>query len=94
MGSVIVVDDPSPSLDVDGAIIVCRMTDPSWMPLLLRCAGLVTERGGPLSHAAIIARELQLPTIVAASGACSAGRAARTARVDGSNGIVTFDPPG
>jgi phosphohistidine swiveling domain-containing protein len=91
-GRVLVVDDPSPLLDVSGAIIVCRMTDAAWMPLLARCAGLVTERGGPLSHAAIIARELQLPTVVAVAGACHAASSAAIAEIDGSTGIVILEP--
>jgi phosphohistidine swiveling domain-containing protein len=89
-GRALVVEDPSALLDVEGAVIVCRMTDPAWMPLLARCAGLVTERGGPLSHAAIVARELRLPTVVAVAGARHAASHAATAKIDGSTGIVTF----
>ena len=62
------------------------------MPLLMRCAGLVTERGGPLSHAAIVARELGLPAVVGVTGALAAARSATHARVDGASGVVTFDP--
>jgi pyruvate,water dikinase len=57
-----------------------------------RCAALVTERGGPLSHAAIVARELGLPTVVGVRGALDAARRAGRARVDGAAGTVVLEP--
>jgi pyruvate,water dikinase len=71
-------------------VLVCRITDPAWLPLMLRAAALVTERGGPLSHAAIVARELGLPAIVGVAGARTAAQAAETAHVDGAAGLVRF----
>ncbi|MCB0879759.1 MAG: hypothetical protein KDC46_12375, partial [Thermoleophilia bacterium] len=71
-GRVLVVVDPLAELDVDGAVLVCRSTDPAWMPLMMQCAALVTERGGPLSHAAIVARELGLPAVVGVAGVLEA----------------------
>ncbi|HEY3061267.1 MAG TPA: PEP-utilizing enzyme [Chloroflexota bacterium] len=47
-----------------GDILVAPSTDPGWTPLFLRCAGLVTEVGGYLSHGAIVARELGLPAVL------------------------------
>lgn len=91
-GRVLVVVEPRPDLDVDGAILFCRSTDPAWMPLLARCAALVTERGGPLSHAAIVARELRLPAVVGTRGAIDAAGRAGEALVDGASGFVTLDP--
>ncbi|MCW2921773.1 MAG: phosphoenolpyruvate synthase [Thermoleophilia bacterium] len=91
-GRVVVLEDPSLDVDVDGAVLVCRVTDPAWLPLMVRCAALVTERGGPLSHAAIVARELGLPTVVGAAGARAAARHAERASVDGGSGVVAFDP--
>jgi pyruvate,water dikinase len=89
-GPVLVLDDPGTPQDLDGMILVCRSTDPGWMPLLLRCAGLVTERGGPLSHGAIVARELGIPAVVGASGARAAARSHTHATVDGNTGVVVF----
>lgn len=48
-----------------GDILVCRTTDPAWSPLFSRAAGVVTETGGLLSHAAIVARELGIPAVLA-----------------------------
>lgn len=53
-----------------GDIIVTRGTCPAWNGLLALAGGVVTEEGGPLSHAAVIARELGLPALVGARDAC------------------------
>jgi pyruvate,water dikinase len=52
-----------------GDILVCRFTDPAWTPLFGIAAGIVTEIGGVLSHAAIVARERGIPAIVAVPNA-------------------------
>lgn len=54
-----------------GEILVTRCTDPCWLGAFPRAGGLVTEIGGWLSHAAIQAREHDLPTIVGVADACS-----------------------
>jgi pyruvate,water dikinase len=48
----------------DGDILVTRMTDPDWVPIMQRAAGIVTDHGGPTSHAAIVSRELGVPAVV------------------------------
>ncbi|WP_024366640.1 phosphoenolpyruvate synthase [Arthrobacter sp. TB 26] len=53
----------------DGAILVTEMTDPDWVPIMKRAAGIVTDRGGPTSHAAIVSRELGVPAIVGTGNA-------------------------
>jgi pyruvate,water dikinase len=47
-----------------GAILVCPFTDPGWTPVLGRVAGVVTETGGLLSHAAVICREYGIPAVL------------------------------
>ncbi|HKU04010.1 MAG TPA: phosphoenolpyruvate synthase [Arthrobacter sp.] len=49
---------------VDGAVLVTRMTDPDWVPVMKRAAGIITDHGGPTSHAAIVSRELGVPAVV------------------------------
>jgi pyruvate,water dikinase len=49
-------------------ILVTARTDPGWVPLYPMCKGLLIERGSLLSHSAVVARELGLPTIVGVSG--------------------------
>ncbi|MEA5507792.1 phosphoenolpyruvate synthase [Halotia wernerae UHCC 0503] len=48
----------------DGAILVTQMTDPDWVPIMKRAAGIVTDHGGRTCHAAIVSRELGIPAIV------------------------------
>lgn len=54
--------------NLDGEILVTGRTDPGWVPLYPACSGLLIERGSLLSHSAVVARELGLPTIVGISG--------------------------
>ncbi|HEX9225775.1 MAG TPA: phosphoenolpyruvate synthase [Arthrobacter sp.] len=55
----------------DGAILVTEMTDPDWVPVMKRAAGIVTDHGGPTSHAAIVSRELGVPAVVGTGNATS-----------------------
>lgn len=48
----------------DDAILVTGMTDPDWVPIMKRAAGIITDYGGRTSHAAIVSRELGIPAIV------------------------------
>ena len=65
----LVVTDPDAVCDASGRILVAHSTDPGWVFLLVQAAGLVVEKGSPLSHTAIIGRELGIPTIVGAMDA-------------------------
>lgn len=69
-----------------GDILICDMTSPDMVPLMKKCAGIITERGGQTCHAAIVARELGLPCIVGASSAISKFRSYEN---DVSNGDKT-----
>jgi pyruvate,water dikinase len=55
-----------------GDVLVTRQTDPGWAPVFCLVSGLVIERGGMLSHGAIIAREFGLPCIVGVPNATAA----------------------
>ncbi|KFF59640.1 phosphoenolpyruvate synthase [Cryobacterium sp. MLB-32] len=64
-GQACVIKDPADiEKFVDGAILVTEMTDPDWVPIMARAAGIVTDHGGPTSHAAIVSRELGVPAVV------------------------------
>ena len=80
------VDGPHEVIGRD-EVLVAEATDPSWTPVLLRCGALVIERGGPLSHAAILAREFGLPAVFNVAGA-AALLDGRQVRVDGDAGTV------
>ncbi len=67
-GVVRVVRDMRDAEGINGEILVTERTDPGWVPLYPSCSGLLIERGSLLSHSAVVARELGLPTIVGISG--------------------------
>ncbi|MDP9151964.1 MAG: PEP-utilizing enzyme [Myxococcota bacterium] len=71
-----------------GEILVIHTTDVGWTPLFLVAAGVVTELGGPLSHAAVVAREFGVPSVVNVAGATRSIRTGDLLRVDGDCGLV------
>lgn len=71
-----------------GEILVCPITTPAWTLVFSRAAGLVTDGGSVLSHAAIVAREHGLPAVVATGNATRRLRDGQVVTVDGTRGIV------
>ena len=72
----------------EGAILVTRQTDPGWAALFFLVKGLVVERGGMLSHGAIIAREYGIPAVVGVRDATRLIRDGDQLRVNGDAGTV------
>ncbi|MEV4177242.1 PEP/pyruvate-binding domain-containing protein [Nonomuraea sp. NPDC049709] len=72
-----------------GDILVCPFTDPAWTPLLRIAAGVVTETGGVLSHAAIVAREHAIPAVLGVANATDRLHDGTVITVDGTTGTVT-----
>ncbi|MCC3311656.1 phosphoenolpyruvate synthase [Nocardia africana] len=85
-GPAVVVDEPR---DVAGGVLVTYRTDPGWVAVLPSATALVVERGSPLTHVAIVARELGVPTVVQIPGVTRSVRTGMPLRVDGSGGTVT-----
>lgn len=75
-----------------GDILVTAHTDPSWSPLFVGIAGLVTEVGGLMTHGAVIAREYGLPAIVGVEQATRLIRDGQRIRVHGTDGYVEILP--
>ncbi|MFD6820591.1 rifamycin-inactivating phosphotransferase [Streptomyces sp. NPDC060085] len=71
-----------------GDILVTTFTDPSWSPLFVGIAGLVTEVGGQMTHGAVIAREYGLPAVVGVDRATRLIEDGRRIRVHGTDGYV------
>jgi len=71
-----------------GDILVTAYTDPSWTPLFVAIAGLVTEVGGLMTHGAVIAREYGLPAVVGVEQATRLIRDRQRIRVNGTSGFV------
>ncbi len=70
-------------------VLVTTVTNVGWTPLFPRAAAVVTDVGAPLSHAAIVARELGIPAVVGCGDATMRLRTGDRVRVDGSAGTVT-----
>ena len=71
-------------------ILVCPSTDPAWTPLFLHAAGLVMERGGVLSHGAVVAREYGVPAVANIPNATRRIADRQTLRVDGNQGTISI----
>jgi phosphohistidine swiveling domain-containing protein len=70
-------------------ILVCPMTTPDYLPLMQQAAAIVTDLGGVLSHAAIIARELKKPCLTGTKNATEILQNGQEVEVDATKGIVT-----
>ncbi len=89
MGPAAVVESVADSHRIRaGDILVTRQTDPGWAAVFFLIKGLVIERGGMLSHGAILAREFGLPCVVGAAGATQAIAHGQIVTVDGDKGQV------
>ncbi len=75
-----------------GDILVCRITDPSWAPLLSVAAAVVIDIGGSLSHGAIVARELGIPCVINTVDGSRMLRTGDRVTVDGDTGLVKVQP--
>lgn len=73
-----------------GEVLVCPVTAPSWAPVFPKIAAAVSDIGGMMSHAAIIAREYGLPAVVGTGHATKQIRTGDRVRVDGNTGVVTI----
>ena len=88
-GTVRVVHKLQDAHGLNGEILVTARTDPGWVPLYPACSALLIERGSLLSHSAVVARELGLPTIVGISGGLMERlHTGDRVRVDGGTGRV------
>jgi pyruvate,water dikinase len=83
----VILDMAEADLDA-GDILVTAYTDPSWTPLFVAIAGLVTEVGGLMTHGAVIAREYGLPAVVGVEHATRLIRDRQRIRVHGTDGYV------
>lgn len=68
-GIVKIINDPAGASITDKEILVCSMTTPDYIPLMIKARGIITDKGGILCHAAIVARELKKPCIVGTGNA-------------------------
>ncbi|MFN8790381.1 MAG: phosphoenolpyruvate synthase [Bdellovibrionales bacterium] len=87
-GTVKLISSPSDNLELNGEILVADRTDPGWVPLYPSIRGLLVERGSLLSHSAIVAREMGIPTIVSIPGLTKKLKTGMKVRLDGKAGTI------
>lgn len=88
-GTARVVHSPADFNEVKpGEILVCVMTNPAWVVVFSKIAGLVTDAGGALSHSAVVAREFMIPAVVGTMSATKEIKTGDVVRVDGNRGVV------
>ncbi len=73
----------------DGEILVCPVTAPSWAPIFGKIRAAVSDIGGTMSHAAIVAREYGMPAVVGTGHGTKVIKTGQRLRVDGNAGRVT-----
>jgi pyruvate,water dikinase len=87
-GPVRILREPDPRLMSDGDVLVVEYADPGWTPLFPRAAGIVMEIGGLMCHAALVAREMGVPSVFGVGRAMVLLRDGQLVEVDGSAGTV------
>ena len=75
-------------MDVEGKILITKMTDPGWVFLLTSAKGVISEKGSLLSHTAIISRELGVPSIVGVKDLTEIIHTGDQIRMNGDNGKI------
>jgi pyruvate,water dikinase len=74
----------------NGDIIIAGASNPGWVQLFTIAGGFVTDTGGVLSHAAVVAREFGLPAVVGTGDATTRIADGRIVEIDGAAGLVRF----
>ncbi|PIN80670.1 hypothetical protein COV16_00475 [Candidatus Woesearchaeota archaeon CG10_big_fil_rev_8_21_14_0_10_34_8] len=72
----------------EGYILVSQMTDPNYLPIMEKASAFVTDEGGALCHAAIVAREMKKPCIIGTKIATKVLKDGDLVEVDADNGVV------
>lgn len=76
-----------------GDVLVAVTTTPAWTTLFASASAVVTDIGGPLSHSSIVAREYNIPAVMATRSATRSIKTGQMVTVDGNKGTVTIDEP-
>lgn len=87
-GEVVVLTAPDSGVKLNGEILVAKQTDPGWVLLFPKISGLIVERGSMLSHSAIVAREMGIPTVVGVTNASTILKTGNRVRLDGLTGSI------
>jgi pyruvate,water dikinase len=81
-----------PKEALKGVILIATTITPNWLPLLHELAGVITEKGGLTSHAAILSRELGIPAVVSARNATNLIKTGEMLLLNGETGDIYLSP--
>lgn len=88
-GKVCIINSPKEFYKMQkGDILVCHLTDPEWTPLFKLASAVVADTGAALSHAAIVAREFNIPAVLGVGFATTKYKDGDMIQVDGNKGVV------
>jgi len=88
-GPVVIIHSPKELSKVKkGDVLVTEMTNPDYVPAMKRASGVITDRGGRTSHAAIVSRELGIACVVGTGNATGVLKDGMIVTVDGARGII------
>ncbi len=87
-GKVRIVKNPNHTKFKTGEILVCLMTTVDYIPLMKKSAGIITEQGNLLSHAAIVSRELKKPCLVGVKNATKKLKNGNLIKIDADRGVI------
>jgi pyruvate,water dikinase len=87
-GRAVVVEDPESVEFDEGDVLVCEFTDPSWAMLMSLAGAMVIDIGGAMSHGAIVAREMGVPTVISTGDGTKRLRTGDRVRVDAAAGSI------
>lgn len=72
----------------NGDIVVVKTSNPAWTIGMVNASGLISEMGGIISHAAIVAREMGIPCIVSVENATAIFKDGQKVKIDGNKGVI------
>jgi phosphoenolpyruvate synthase/pyruvate phosphate dikinase len=87
----VILDRKNASELKEGEILVTAMTSPDFVPAMKISAGIITNEGGVLCHAAIMSRELRKPCVIGTKIATDAIKTGQMLTLDADNGIITLE---
>ena len=89
-GKALVMKSFDPGAEYTGKILITTQTDPGWTPIFPGLKAIIVERGGMLSHAAIVAREFGLPCISQVVGATDMITSGQNVTIDVKSGVINI----
>lgn len=87
-----IIENPNIEHLLEGELLVAKRTDPGWITVIAQARGIVVEYGSLLSHTAIVARELGIPTVVSVSNVTTSVNSGDWLDINGATGEVSVTP--